>query len=103
MTGPRSMNDTNQADIAFVIASLLTQVGCFTVVIVGLAIAGGLWLDGLLDTKPVFTIVFVLGSLPVNFYFLVRIVMRGTSQLRNNSQIEQVTEIKEEGTSGRTA
>ena len=41
------------------------QVGCSTLIIVILAVFGGIWLDRFLDTKPVFTILFILGSAPL--------------------------------------
>ena len=41
------------------------QVGCSTLVIVIAAVFGGIWLDRFLDTKPVFTILFILGSAPL--------------------------------------
>jgi hypothetical protein len=103
MTSPRGVRNSNQADVAFVTASLLAQVGCFTVLIVAVAIAGGLWLDGQFDTKPLFTVLFVLGSVPITFYFLIRTVVRGSSQLRKISQIDPDIDSSEEGDGGRNA
>lgn len=41
------------------------EVGCLTVVIVLAAVLGGLWLDRILGTKPMLTLLFVLGSAPL--------------------------------------
>ena len=41
------------------------QVGCSTLFIVIVAVFGGIWIDRYLDTKPVFTILFILGSAPL--------------------------------------
>ncbi|HBX69194.1 MAG TPA: hypothetical protein DEH25_07385 [Chloroflexi bacterium] len=41
------------------------QVGCSTLLIVILSVFGGIWLDRVFDTKPIFTILFILGSAPL--------------------------------------
>jgi F0F1-type ATP synthase assembly protein I len=41
------------------------EVGCLTLVIVLVSVFGGLWLDNLLGTKPLFTLILVLGSAPI--------------------------------------
>ena len=52
------------------------QVGCSTLFIVIVAVFGGIWLDRFLDTKPVFTILFILGSAPLalglTYWFALR-------------------------------
>lgn len=40
------------------------EVGCATLLIVLVAVFGGIWLDRILGTKPIFTILLVLGSAP---------------------------------------
>ena len=47
------------------VLALGSQVGCSTLFIVIVAVFGGIWLDRFLDTKPVFTILFILGSAPL--------------------------------------
>lgn len=42
------------------------EVGCLTLIIVLLAVFGGLWLDGLLGTKPILTLILVLASAPLS-------------------------------------
>ena len=52
------------------------EVGCLTIVIVVVAIAGGLLLDRLLGTKPLFTILLVLGSAPLSLFLTFKLAMR---------------------------
>ena len=47
------------------VLALGSQVGCSTLFIVIVAVFGGIWLDRFLDTKPIFTILFILGSAPL--------------------------------------
>jgi F0F1-type ATP synthase assembly protein I len=53
------------------------QIGCVTgfasIVIIGLAFAVGRFLDSLLETSGIFTILFLLGSFPITLYIIVRI------------------------------
>ena len=64
------------------VASTLSQVGCVTVVIVVGALLLGLWLDNLFDTRPVLTIVFILVSIPVSLFSLVRIALSAASRIQ---------------------
>ena len=66
---------------ALSLASMVSQIGCTTVVIVVGALLAGLWLDKMFDTRPLFTALFLLGSIPVSFYILVRISLSIAAQL----------------------
>lgn len=50
--------------------------GCITLLIVFAALAGGLWLDKLLDSKPMFTIVLLVGSAPLALFLTFWLAMR---------------------------
>ena len=70
------------------LASMLSQVGCVTVVIVIGALLLGLWVDSQFDTKPLFTIVFLLGSIPVSLYSLVRVALSTAAQFQAETKNE---------------
>lgn len=60
--------EKNKIPVAAIGTQALTiggEVGCLTVFIVLVAVFGGLWLDNVLGTKPLLTLLFVLGSAPV--------------------------------------
>lgn len=61
---------------------VIGQVGCLTLVIVVAALAAGLWLDSRLDTRPLFALIFVLGSVPLTLYLMVRIVLGAAPRLQ---------------------
>jgi F0F1-type ATP synthase assembly protein I len=48
------------------LAAAAGQVGCLTLIIVVGAVLIGLWLDNTFDTKPLLTLLFVIGSVPVS-------------------------------------
>ncbi len=42
----------------------------------------GIYLDGLLGSKPLFTIVFVVGSIPVTIFLTLRVVRSATRRIQ---------------------
>jgi MFS-type transporter involved in bile tolerance (Atg22 family) len=68
--------------INMTVISILSQVGCVTFVISLIALLGGLWLDNLLGTRPILTMIFVAISMPVVMYTIYKITMAGTRHLK---------------------
>lgn len=64
------------------LAGMVSQIGCVTVVIVVGALLAGLWLDNVLDTKPLMTVALLLFSVPVSMYSLVRIALSTAAQFQ---------------------
>ena len=76
------------------------QVGCSTLVIVILAVFGGIWLDRFLDTKPIFTIIFVLGSAPLALLLTYWMAMRSIHNMKSASTEKKETRTDEEELTG---
>ncbi len=66
------------------IGLLLGQVGCLTLLVIAIALGAGLWLDGRLETKPLFTLIFTVASVPLTLFMMFRVVMAGTARLRSD-------------------
>jgi hypothetical protein len=64
-SNPPEKPDLPKAAPVYKFAMVGGEVGCITLLIVIAAIFGGLWLDRFFDTKPLFTMMFVLGSAPL--------------------------------------
>ena len=75
-----------------VLATVVGQVGCFTPLILLGALFLGLWLDRQFDTRPLFTILFIVGSAPVSVFVLYKIVRTATSKLKTESKDQHVEE-----------
>lgn len=60
------------------------QVGCLTFLVAGLALAGGLWLDVRLDTFPRWTLILVLGSMPLALFGVFWMVRRALKKSRED-------------------
>jgi F0F1-type ATP synthase assembly protein I len=65
------------------LATVVGQVGCLTPFILIGALFAGLWLDRQFETKPLFTILFIIGSAPLSVVILYKIVQAATAQLKS--------------------
>jgi F0F1-type ATP synthase assembly protein I len=77
------------------LTAVVAQVGCFTPAIILAALFLGLWLDRTFDSKPLFTIVFIVGSMPISIIVLFAVVRSATKRLKSDSK--QNSEIPSEG------
>ncbi len=78
---PQSDADRQQAMFGVVLATTVAQVGCVTVIVILGGLVVGLGLDRLLGTRPIFTLVLVLASIPLSLFVLVRVALSATHQL----------------------
>lgn len=77
---PQAQSQTNTFNMT--LAAVIGQVGCLTPVILIGSLFMGLWLDRQFDTKPLFTVLFIMGSAPVSVVILYRIVKSATNRLK---------------------
>ncbi len=75
------------------------EVGCITLVIVIAAVFGGIWLDRVLGTRPLFTVGLVLLSAPLALVLTVWIARRATRNLQP-PPVKRQDEIDKEEISG---
>lgn len=64
------------------LAGFAGQVGCVTLVIVFGALLGGLWLDRVLNVRPLFTIVLLLGSVPITIFIMIRLALGAVAKMK---------------------
>lgn len=57
------------------LAGIIGQVGCLTLAVIAVALIAGLWLDSQFDTKPLFVLALVLGSVPLTLFLMFRVVL----------------------------
>ena len=67
--------------LALTLTSVMSQVGCEVVLLIGLALGAGILLDNFLETNRIFTAIFIIGSFPVTIYVVLRLVIRAQKQL----------------------
>jgi hypothetical protein len=64
-------------------------VGLLTILIVLVSVLGGIWLDKVLGTKPLFTVSLVLASAPVSLALTFYIATRSVKETRPSSPVEK--------------
>lgn len=82
---PPEGNQQNINQLA-TLASVVGQVGCLVVLIVGLALGAGLLLDKILDTGALLTVILMVGSVPVALYLTVRISLAAVTRAQRKPQ-----------------
>jgi magnesium-transporting ATPase (P-type) len=88
----------NQQEINMnaLLASVVGQVGCLIVFIVFIALGAGLALDKFLGTKAIFTVLLMVGSVPVALYLTVRLSLTAVS--RAQIKLQELDETEEDTT-----
>lgn len=83
-----------QYALNLLLAALVSQVGCVTVVVILAALLLGLWLDAHLGTRPWATIVALAASMPVTLVLMLTIVRRLTARIQPMPSIFSSQEAK---------
>ena len=81
------------------LAGVAGQVGFLTLFIVFAALFGGLWLDRRLETKPLFTILLLIGSVPVTIFVMFRVAMSAVAKIKPTAPAGQTRPVKEDDSS----
>jgi len=92
----------NQPDQAARTAGLVGQIGCVTsfasFIIIGIAFAAGRFLDSMLETGGIFTVLFLIGSFPITLYVIVRISLFALSRVQEQQAAPQTEQTEDEST-----
>lgn len=70
-----SKDGANQQALKMMLAGVLGQVGCVTVIVIVAVMGLGIWLDSVFNTRPLIMIAGLLASVPFTIYLMVRIVL----------------------------
>ena len=74
-------DDHNQESFKSAVTITVVGVAVITFVVIFAALFTGLWLDRLLNTRPILTIVLVIVSIPVTILLMLRLVKVATSRI----------------------
>jgi F0F1-type ATP synthase assembly protein I len=75
-------NNKGQDEFRAAVTMTVVWVAGLTLVIIFAALFAGLWLDKILDSKPLFTIVLALVSIPVTLFLTFRVVKAATARIQ---------------------
>ena len=101
MTSTGKLPEKNHTQYALnvTLAVVAGQVGCLTLVVILAALFGGLWLDQYFQSKPLFTIILMLVSVPVTVAGMIWVVRSATARIRPSTQAN--SKKQEESAGGR--
>ena len=71
-----------QDEFKTAVTMTVVWVAGLTLVIIFAALLAGLWLDKILSSKPILTIVLVLVSIPVTLFLTFRVVRTATARIQ---------------------
>ncbi len=83
------MKDKVEINQAAVLAGVVGQVGCLIVFIIFIALGAGLLLDKFLNTKAIFTVLFMVGSVPISLYLTVRMSLTAVSRAQKSFKVDK--------------
>lgn len=71
---------------------MIGQVGCLTLVVIMASVFLGLWLDGMFDTKPVFTLILLFAGIPVSVLLMLFVSRRTLARLQEKYETKEKEE-----------
>ena len=98
LANKQNKKDPKRVGFNITLVIVAGQVGCFTSLIIIIALIGGLWLDNQLGSKPIFTIGLVVASVPVTLLIMFWIVRTATSRMTTPDPQNSHSPHKEERT-----
>jgi F0F1-type ATP synthase assembly protein I len=85
-----SQSDSNrQKFISTLLTVVIGQVGCLTLVVILVSVLGGLWLDNLLGTKPMFTLVLLFAGIPLSVVLMLYASRKALARLKDQYETEE--------------
>lgn len=70
---------------------MIGQVGCLTLIIILASVFGGLWLDQMFGTKPVFTLALLFAGIPISVLVMLVVARRTLSRLKDQAEKDSET------------
>lgn len=100
MSQDKNQPNKNRAQYIFnlTLAAVAGQVGFLTLVIVLGALFGGLWLDQQYATKPLFTLILLLASIPLTLVMMFWLVHNATARIKPVTKNPSTQEENDRGT-----
>jgi hypothetical protein len=72
---------------------MVGQVGCLTLIIILASVFGGLWLDNMFGTKPVFTLALLFAGIPISVLVMLVVARKTLARLKEQAEKEKDLDI----------
>lgn len=78
------MSQNEQFNTITLIGGVMGQIGCLVVFLVGVSLGLGMLIDNFLGTNGIFTVLLMLGSVPITLYLIIRVSMSAAKRAQEH-------------------
>ena len=85
-----AQSDNNRQNmVSTLLIVVIGQVGCLTLAVILASVFGGLWLDNMFGTKPVFTLVLLFAGIPLSVILMLYVSRKALARLKEKYETEE--------------
>jgi F0F1-type ATP synthase assembly protein I len=85
-----TQTDNNRKNILnTLLIVMIGQVGCLTLIVILASVFLGLWLDGMFDTKPLFTLILLFAGIPLSVVLMLFVSRRTLARLKEENKLKE--------------
>jgi F0F1-type ATP synthase assembly protein I len=85
-----AQSDENRRNLlSTLLIVVIGQVGCLTLAVILASVFGGLWLDNMFGTKPVFTLVLLFAGIPLSVILMLYVSRKSLARLKEKYETEE--------------
>ena len=85
-----AQSDNNRQNmVSTLLIVVIGQVGCLTLAVILASVFGGLWLDNMFGTKPVFTLVLLFAGIPLSVILMLYVSRKSLARLKEKYETEE--------------
>ena len=85
-----AQSDNNRQNmVSTLLIVVIGQVGCLTLAVILASVFGGLWLDNIFGTKPVFTLVLLFAGIPLSVILMLYVSRKALARLKEKYETEE--------------
>ena len=85
----QSEQNSRNGMISTLLIVVIGQVGCLTLAVILASVFGGLWLDSMFGTKPVFTLVLLFAGIPLSVLLMLYVSRKALTRLKEKYETEE--------------
>ena len=85
-----AQSDENRRNmVSTLLIVVIGQVGCLTLAVILASVFGGLWLDNMFGTKPVFTLVLLFAGIPLSVILMLYVSRKALTRLKGQYKTKE--------------
>jgi F0F1-type ATP synthase assembly protein I len=85
----QSSDENRRNLVSTLLIVVIGQVGCLTLAVILASVFGGLWLDNMFGTKPVFTLVLLFAGIPLSVILMLYVSRKSLARLKEKYETEE--------------